>query len=394
LLLLLLSIPVTENFDRSISVLCILTCSVGILSQTDILLFHRKKAESGARKGSNNNTRNIKPIEPDEIAEMNIEDLIVEELDASDKKLQLIDEKKIAHALDKYVQKSEAQALNEAVNEILTKKQRQLIKSGALSATQASGHQVDDDVEAEKESVIRKTKSKTKSKHDYDDQDDVEDMEEDDDLRPSRSTKKAKAPASSRRVASSSRKKKRDEIEDDDIDFDDDEVDVVRKPKSQPKMASSRGGRSRKAVSYAEASDDDNVMDPPPKSKRNTRKPGVDRSLDVDSDDEMQAIDDDDDDDDDDSRPPKKMPARGRTSRNAMSKKNRSNGKSLSQSQLSFTATNHKDVSQSRQKRYNDDDSDDSDDDNEVTPSARNSRRRMDDDNDDWGTAKSNSTFD
>ncbi|KAG7351089.1 metallo-dependent phosphatase-like protein [Nitzschia inconspicua] len=353
-----------------------------VANPTDILLFHRKKADSGSRK---TNVKNINPIVPDEIAEMNIEDLIVEELDASDKKLQLMDERKISSALDKYVEKSEAQALNEAINEILTKKQRQLIKSGAMGSSHLSGNEEkdDDDGEMEKENKSRKPKSRKNQTSQEDDEDDFDDMEEDE--APSKS-KRGKPSASSKRgTTTTSRKKKRDEYDDDDNELDDEDISIVEKSKSRSKAPTSRaaGGRGRKNLSYAEDSEDDEdmEMEPPPKSKRATKKP-IDRSLDVDS---------DDDDDDDDSPPPKKKAARGRaTATPSKSKKGTSSsGKSLSQSQLSFTSTKRKPATKSRNQR-NDDDSDDDED--FITPSARSSGRY--DDDDDWGTAKSNSTFD
>ena len=61
---------------------------------SDILLFHkRRSAEAAKRKGaSNRGSLNI-PTEPEDLDETNIEDLITDNLEKSDKKLELLDEK-------------------------------------------------------------------------------------------------------------------------------------------------------------------------------------------------------------------------------------------------------------------------------------------------------------
>lgn len=69
---------------------------------------------------------------------MNIEDFIFGELEQSDRKLELFDEKRIAVALEDYVQKQEAQAIPETVNSLLTKQQNKLIKLGPAENSDAS----------------------------------------------------------------------------------------------------------------------------------------------------------------------------------------------------------------------------------------------------------------
>ena len=61
---------------------------------SDILLFHkRRSAETAKKKGaSNRGSLNI-PTEPEDLDETNIEDLITDNLERSDKKLELLDEK-------------------------------------------------------------------------------------------------------------------------------------------------------------------------------------------------------------------------------------------------------------------------------------------------------------
>lgn len=100
--------------------------------QTDILLFQRKKG--AISRNMTNKVKKLKPISPDVLEEMNIEELIVRELDLPDRKLELFDEKIIATALQAYVDKQQAQAIPEVVSSLLGKQQKILIKQGTNTA--------------------------------------------------------------------------------------------------------------------------------------------------------------------------------------------------------------------------------------------------------------------
>lgn len=67
---------------------------------SDILLFHkRRSAEAAKKKGaSNRNILNV-PMEPEDMEETNIEDLITDNLEQSDKKLELLDEKTMGEGM-------------------------------------------------------------------------------------------------------------------------------------------------------------------------------------------------------------------------------------------------------------------------------------------------------
>ncbi|KAL3914561.1 MAG: hypothetical protein SGILL_006055 [Bacillariaceae sp.] len=313
-----------------------------VANPTDILLFHRKRAEAGSRKSS---VKDVKPIEPTDIEQMNIEDLIVEELDLSDKKLQVLKEKKISKALDKYVDKGQAQAINEAVKAMIEESQKDMMKGKSKSPSDSFDGSEDEELEKENTGSKSKSRGKKRSNRDSDDEEEEEP--------PARSTKK-KSAATGKRKAAPSRRKARDE--DDDSFDDDDEVVEVSKPKSR--AASARGGRARKKnASYAEDSDDDvEEVEPPPKKKRATKKrePVV---YDLESDDDVIELVDD-------SPPPKKKPARGKAAASSKATKGKRGKKSA---------------------KY-----DDSDDDDDFAASARS---KYDGDDDDWGASKSNSTF-
>ncbi len=70
---------------------------------SDILLFHRRrKAESAAdSKGGTRNSRTavaglIGPIEPEDLEEINVEDLVNDNLATTDKKMELLNERQMA----------------------------------------------------------------------------------------------------------------------------------------------------------------------------------------------------------------------------------------------------------------------------------------------------------
>jgi len=392
-----------------------------IANPTDILLFTRKRNES---KSNSKSMKDIKPIEPSDVEEMDIEELIVEQFEVSNTKLELFDDKKISLALDQYVGKQEAKAINEVLDKLLGKQQNRLIKSGAETAAEGlEGKLKTEDVD--ELDTGKKKKGKTNKRNprgDYADEEDVEQSLDDDDVMEedpplasssrSRSTKKGtqNSTSSKKRVASS--RKDSSYYEEDDDDDDDDEFVEAVKSKSKSRSTTSRNGRGRKNVTKRteESEDDDSdiqVVDPPPRNRgarnRTTKKP-VAYSMnnsDDDDDDDIVVVDDSDD-----SSPPRKKTGRGRT---AAAKKNTkklststkkrdrdSTGSNLSQSQLSFTSVKHARQPTNRRKtttrksRYNNDvDSDDGDD--NFQPAGR----TYDDDDDDWGTAQSNtaSTF-
>ena len=68
-------------------------------------------------------------MDPEELAEVNVEDLIAENLETSDK-LKILDEQGLGAALEEYVSKDQKQAINESVGDTLTQKTRHLIKRG------------------------------------------------------------------------------------------------------------------------------------------------------------------------------------------------------------------------------------------------------------------------
>ena len=103
---------------------------VGLVGNpVDILLFHRKKDSSekvGIKRRKATKALDT-PIVPEDRDEMRIEDLIKDNLDNADKKLEIIDEAKMNLALDDFVSKEVKQAMFEAANSMLTSQQKKLL---------------------------------------------------------------------------------------------------------------------------------------------------------------------------------------------------------------------------------------------------------------------------
>ncbi|KAK1740259.1 double-strand break repair protein MRE11 family protein [Skeletonema marinoi] len=99
-----------------------------VANPSDILLFHKRRSAETAKKGASKKRSLNIPTEPDDLDEINIEDLITDNLEQSDKKLELLDEKTMGEALNAFVDKEERKAIDDAAEKIL-KENRKLIKS-------------------------------------------------------------------------------------------------------------------------------------------------------------------------------------------------------------------------------------------------------------------------
>eukprot|EP00536_Pseudo-nitzschia_multiseries_P000557 jgi/Psemu1/233741/estExt_Genewise1.C_70050 len=226
-----------------------------VANPTDILLFTRKKAEgSGSRNAKS--MKDIAPIEPSEIEEMNIEELIVEQFESTNTKLELFDGKKISSALDSYVEKQEAQAINEALEKLLGKQQNRLIKNGAPSASE--GMEANDDEEAGKGKKSNNKKSNGKRGKKEDEEEDYYEEEDDEVMQDPPRSRSRPAKSSQRSTASRSANRKRADSYDDyddDQDIQDISPDKSRSAKLSQRSTLSRS-RSKRVGSYDDYNDE------------------------------------------------------------------------------------------------------------------------------------------
>ena len=112
--------------------LCYLSITIQA-NPSDILLFHKRRAvvtkEEKERKDKLLSAFD-QPIAPIDLAEVNVEDLIEETLEMSEKKLELLDQHQLGLALDDFVVKELGQAIGETVDKLMDHQQTKLISRG------------------------------------------------------------------------------------------------------------------------------------------------------------------------------------------------------------------------------------------------------------------------
>lgn len=223
-----------------------------VANPSDLLLFHRRK-ETGDRSGVKRKKKLDKPIVPEEQDVMKIEDLIKDNLEISDKKLEVLDEAKLTIALEEFVDKEIKQAMSEATNKMLTKQQKKLLSREADEKDDdEEGHEEEDeegeDEEEEETPKPKRGRTSSKRKPAYDED------EEEESPPPRKGRKKAAAKAPPRKRTA---KRKASVSEEDD---DDDSVEAPSPPKSRARPK--RQNRAKTVyVDDDDDDDDDEVLD-------------------------------------------------------------------------------------------------------------------------------------
>uniref|UniRef100_A0A7S4MXX5 Mre11 DNA-binding domain-containing protein n=1 Tax=Odontella aurita TaxID=265563 RepID=A0A7S4MXX5_9STRA len=282
-----------------------------IANPSDILLFHRRKqvesVKKGGSKAGSKRGELDKPMEPEELAEVNVEDLVKENLELADKKLQVLDERRLGIALDEFVSKEQRQAIADTVEDELKRSQKELIRrkrdgdgngeGGESKITTAAAVREICEAKADKRAVVDESRraaaaskkgdaAPSQEDHSDDGDEDVVMNGDDDSDNGKRVSSKAGAAKKARRGA---RSKKDDDSEDDLSDTATGRKGPAKrartaasaksKSSSASRAASGRSAaRSRKTTRYEESSEDDDievVETPAPsagrkKSSRNT----------------------------------------------------------------------------------------------------------------------------
>lgn len=217
-----------------------------VANPSDLLLFHRRKG-TGDRSGVKRKKKLDVPIVPEEHDVMKIEDLIKDNLEISDKKLEVLDEGKLTIALEEFVDKEIKQAMSDAAKIMLTKQQKKLLshdaeeKEGDEGGKEEEDEGEDDEEDEEETPKPKRGRGSSKKKPTYD-----EDDEDEEDSPPPQKGRK-KAPA--RKKAATKRKAPISEEDDDDS---------FQSP--PPQKSRARPKRSRAKAVYVD-DDDDEVMD-------------------------------------------------------------------------------------------------------------------------------------
>lgn len=143
-----------------------------VANPTDILLFSRNKVQtagvSQAKKKSKGSGALDEPVAPEELQQTSVEDLVKENLESADQKLELLKEKQLGLALEEFVEKGETKAIIDLVDTSIRKRQTKTLSSGG----------VDKDGDGEKNSQEDARPSKRKRDPPSDDDDVNQDDEE------------------------------------------------------------------------------------------------------------------------------------------------------------------------------------------------------------------------
>jgi hypothetical protein len=117
-----------------------------VANPSDILLFHKRRGGESAKGGKAAASRKKRstagldvPVEPEDLEQINIEDLIVQNLANNEKKLELLDEKSMGEALEQYVDKKEARAIATMAEKMLNLSQKTLMKRARAGAENGDG---------------------------------------------------------------------------------------------------------------------------------------------------------------------------------------------------------------------------------------------------------------
>mmetsp|Transcript_27398 Transcript_27398/g.60852 ORF Transcript_27398/g.60852 Transcript_27398/m.60852 type:complete len:822 (+) Transcript_27398:187-2652(+) len=344
----------------------------------DILLFHRRRQTETVKTDGKKAKRAKKssldePMDPEELADINVEDLIADNLETSDK-LKILEEQSLGAALEDFVSKEQRSALGETVDEILEKKTHQLIKRGrskngddtsisikttaalkeilekeADSARAKAAVEKEEAEEGKSASKKKRGASKQTKKGSDSEEDDENEIENgdlglsDDDSgekpRGKATRMKASRSASNGSKASSARSRKKTDPSNDEDDLSDDHMDVeptTTAKKSRVARPARRTAATKAKYTFDDASDESDF------------NPGSDD----DSDDDVELVEE----------PPKKGRAKKTASKRSTGTAS-SSGRGASSSFTSARKTKSKSTASSRSKKratsYDDDDSED-----------------------------------
>jgi len=119
-----------------------------VANPSDILCFHRKRSKDGPKesiaKGNRTNANSLsEPSYPDELNAINMENIMKDTLETTDKKLQILDEEKLGFAVEDFVSKEQKQAFLETVDKIVTVQQKRLVKRGLSIMNSSRGGDAD-----------------------------------------------------------------------------------------------------------------------------------------------------------------------------------------------------------------------------------------------------------
>ncbi|KAL7536400.1 hypothetical protein ACHAXR_009255 [Thalassiosira sp. AJA248-18] len=243
-----------------------------VANPSDILLFHkRRQADSakGGKAGASKKKRGAAgmdvPMEPEDLADINIEDLVNENLVNNEKKLELLDEKSMGEALEQFVEKKEPKAISIKAAKVLEQNQKILMKRAnqggedgdaavdnptsvreflsGMTGKKRADYEMEREEEAEKKQSAKKDVSKSSTARKKSNSKDDDSLSGSEDERPTK--KKSRVATTSKKAATAKSRRKYDES---DEDFDDSDDAPPPKKRATAKKATTSKARPRRAA--------------------------------------------------------------------------------------------------------------------------------------------------
>jgi len=252
-----------------------------VANPSDILLFHRKRSTTASSSSSSSKHKKNKnanandnqsqtqeePIYPTELDDINVEEIVRDALDMGDKKLQILDEERLSIAVEDFVSKEQRQMIEDTVNKIIHIQNKMLVTrgpgddnigdgSGDIDGSGNGGKVKLTTANAVREACQAETQ-KVRDSHFSMDIDGVEVDDDNDNSNSNSKAKKSKAVNKSK-ATTKSRGRGRNAVQiddsDDNEDIDDDDIMMEEaSPRAPPKPNTTRGRTGGSAVSKAKA---------------------------------------------------------------------------------------------------------------------------------------------
>ena len=239
---------------------------------SDILLFHRKRttdATSSNKKKKSTAEKGLyaEPIPPEDLDEINIDDIVKDTLGSSEKKLMILDESRLSIAVEEFVNKEQKGTIAETVAKIVSSQQKKLVKRGINLDGDGDGDGTNKVTTAN--AVREVCQADTQRARDEDDQsmvlDDDEDEDEERSAAPS-SKRKSKAKAAPAKAAPAKKRSRAASISDS-SELDDVEPPkkkAATKTKTTKSTATTRAKKTttaakKRSSNYDDSDDDDEI---------------------------------------------------------------------------------------------------------------------------------------
>eukprot|EP00571_Detonula_confervacea_P017476 CAMPEP_0172303652 /NCGR_PEP_ID=MMETSP1058-20130122/5169_1 /TAXON_ID=83371 /ORGANISM="Detonula confervacea, Strain CCMP 353" /LENGTH=924 /DNA_ID=CAMNT_0013014555 /DNA_START=77 /DNA_END=2854 /DNA_ORIENTATION=+ len=240
-----------------------------VANPSDILLFHKRRQAENSKGGKAAKKKRGAagldvPVEPENLEDINIEDLVTENLVNNDKKLELLDEKSMGEALEQFVDKMETRAISIRTEQILEDNQKILMKRARGGGEDGEASAMDNPTSV-REFLLGIT-GKKRAEFEMEMEDAAEEKEKK--KAAQKDTKTDKGGSSK----SAGARKRTNSKDDDSMSGSEEEERPTKKKSRVATTAKKTTAKSRKKYDDSDDDFDDDFEDPPPKKRATAKK--------------------------------------------------------------------------------------------------------------------------